>query len=62
VFRRIWTPRRGRDGSNTPLPRVGHAAIDADTVARIVQTRADASSIDLRLLGVHGVDAMVSLY
>jgi hypothetical protein len=29
VFRRIWTPPRGRDGRNTPLPRVGTMAIDA---------------------------------
>jgi integrase len=40
VFRRIWTPPRGRTGQNTPLPRVGYAAIDAGTVARIVQARA----------------------
>jgi hypothetical protein len=37
VFRRIWIPPSGRDGSNTPLPRVGALAIDAGTVARITR-------------------------
>ena len=40
LFRRIWTPPRGRTGYNTPLPRVGYAAIDAGTIARVVQARA----------------------
>src|SRR5208283_5859429 len=33
---------RGRNGRNTPLPRVGFAAIDAGTVARIVPAVAGA--------------------
>jgi hypothetical protein len=37
LFRRIWIPPRGRD---TPLPRVGTMAIDAGTIARIIQARA----------------------
>ena len=55
VFRRIWTPPRGRDGRNTPLPRVGRAAIDAGTVARIVQARAAAAGFDPTALGGHSL-------
>jgi site-specific recombinase XerC len=55
VFRRIWTPPRGRDGSNTPLPRVGTMAIDAGTVARIIQARAARAGFDARLLGGHSL-------
>ena len=46
LFRRIWIPPRGRDGRNTPLPRVGAMAIDAGTVARIIQTRAARAGFD----------------
>jgi integrase len=55
VFRRIWTPPRGRSGHNTPLPRVGYAAIDAGTVARIVQARAKAAGFDPDVLGGHSL-------
>jgi hypothetical protein len=51
VFRRTWTPPRGRDGRNTPLPRVGAMAIDAGTVARIIQTRAARAGFDPKRLG-----------
>jgi integrase len=55
LFRRIWTPPRGRSGQNTPLPRVGYAAIDAGTVARIVQARAKAAGFDPDVLGGHSL-------
>jgi site-specific recombinase XerC len=55
VFRRIWTPPRGRDGSNTPLPRVGSLAIDAGTVARIIQARAARAGFDAKVLGGHSL-------
>jgi hypothetical protein len=55
VFRRIWTPPRGRDGRNTPLPRIGRAAIDAGTVARIVQLRAAVAGFDPKTLGGHSL-------
>jgi len=51
VFRRIWIPPRGRDGRNTPLPRIGRAAIDAGTVARIIQVRAASAGFDPTALG-----------
>jgi integrase len=55
VFRRIWTPPRGRDGQNTPLPRVGTLAIDAGTVGRIIQTRAARAGFDPSVLGGHSL-------
>jgi hypothetical protein len=55
VFRRIWIPPRGRDGSNTPLPRVGTMAIDAGTVARIIQARAARAGFDAKVLGGHSL-------
>jgi site-specific recombinase XerC len=55
VFRRIWVPPRGRTGRNTPLPRVGATAIDAGTVARIVQARAAAAGFDPAVLGGHSL-------
>jgi hypothetical protein len=45
LFRRIWAPPRGREGRNTPLPRLGSAAIDAGTVAWIIQARGRASTL-----------------
>jgi hypothetical protein len=50
----VFAPR-GRDGSNTPLPRVGSMAIDAGTVARIIQARAARAGFDARLLGGHSL-------
>ncbi|HKM62021.1 MAG TPA: hypothetical protein VJY39_05975 [Acidisphaera sp.] len=57
MFRRIWiwTPPRGRNGRNTPLPQVGSAAIDASTVARIVQARAAKAGFDPAVLGGHSL-------
>jgi hypothetical protein len=55
VFRRIWIPPRGRDAGNTPLPRVGTMAIDAGTVARIIQARAARAGFDAKLLGGHSL-------
>ena len=55
VFRRIWIPPRGRTGQNTPLPRVGSAAIDAGTVARIVQARAASAGFDPAAVGGHSL-------
>jgi site-specific recombinase XerC len=55
LFRRIWVPPRGRDGRNTPLPRVGTAPIDSGTVARIIQARAAKAGFDAALLGGHSL-------
>jgi integrase len=55
VFRRIWTPPRGRNGRNTPLPRIGNMAIDAGTVARIIQARAAIAGFDPAALGAHSL-------
>jgi integrase len=55
VFRHIRTPPRGRGGQNTPLPCVGYAAIDAGTVARIVQIRAAKAGFDPAVLGGHSL-------
>jgi integrase len=58
LFRRIWAPPRGRTGRNTPLPRVGYAAIDAGTIARVVQARAaraKAAGFDPDVLGGHSL-------
>ena len=55
VFRRIWTPPRGRDGRNTPLPRVGTLAIDPGTAARIIQARAAQAGFDAKVLGGHSL-------
>jgi hypothetical protein len=38
-----------------PLPRVGAMAIDARTVARIIQARAAGAGFDARLLGGHSL-------
>jgi hypothetical protein len=55
VFRRIWNPPRGRDGLNTPLPRVGSMAIDTGTVARIIQARAAQAGFDAKVQGSHSL-------
>jgi hypothetical protein len=55
LFRRIRTPPRGRTGQNTPLSRGGYAAIDAGTVARIVQARAKAAGFDPEVVGGHSL-------
>jgi hypothetical protein len=55
VFRRIWTPPHGRDDRNTPLPRVGRAAIDAGTVARIIQARVASAGFAAQALGGHSL-------
>jgi len=46
VVHGIWTPPRGRKRPRYPLPRVGAMAIDAGTVARIIQTRAARAGFD----------------
>jgi integrase len=63
VFRRIWLPpTRRKPGADPrpslrprPCPVVGHAAIDAGTVARIVKARAAAAGFDPRALGGHSL-------
>jgi integrase len=63
VFRRIWIPpTRRKPGADPrpslrprPCPVVGHAAIDAGTVARIVKARAAAAGFDPRALGGHSL-------
>jgi integrase len=57
VFRRIWRPPSRRKPGESPLPSpvVGHAAIDAGTVARIVKARAAAAGFDPRALGGHSL-------
>jgi site-specific recombinase XerC len=55
VFRRIWVPPAGRDGGQTPLPRIGPDAIDPRTVARIIQKRAAAVGFAVTELGGHSL-------
>jgi site-specific recombinase XerC len=55
VFRRIWAPALQRPGEAPPLHRIGSAAIDARTVARIIQTRAVAAGFDRGALGGHSL-------
>jgi hypothetical protein len=45
-------PQRDRNGINPPLPRVGQMAIDAGTVARLIQARA---SFDGKILRGHSL-------
>jgi integrase len=53
LFRRIWVPPAGSGA--LPSPRVGTAAIDPGTVARIVKKRAQAAGFDRDLLGGHSL-------
>ena len=53
VFRRIWVPPAGRNGSQNPLPRLGIDEIDPWTVARIIQKRAAASGFSVTEFGGH---------
>ncbi len=59
VFRRIWLPPRSKKGAPLgappPLPRIGAAAITAQTVAQVVQARAVAAGFGLRDLGGHSL-------
>lgn len=55
VFRRIWLPPAGRNGKQTPLPRVGYDAIDPRTVARVIQARAAAVGFSLTEFGGHSL-------
>ena len=57
MFRRIWLPPSPKKGTLAaeppPLPRIGAAAITAQTVAQVVQARAIAAGFGLRDLGGH---------
>ena len=55
VFRRIWAPPAGREGQPARSPRIGRAAIDPRTVARIIQARAVAAGFDRAALGGHSL-------
>ena len=57
LFRRIWAmPRPQNPPANwTPIHVVGHNAIDARTVARIVQARGAAVGFDPHALGGHSL-------
>ena len=56
VFRRLWRPpTRGPRPAPLPILVLGHAAIDAGTVARIVQARAAAAGYDRAALGGHSL-------
>jgi integrase len=55
AFRRIWLPPRPKQGAPPPLPRIGAAAITAQTVAQVVQARAVAAGFALRDLGGHSL-------
>ena len=55
VFRRIWVPALARLGEAPPLPRIGHDAIDARSVARIIQARAEAAGFERGALGGHSL-------
>ena len=54
VFRRLWRPPHRGDGPPPP-PRLGAAAIDPGTVARIVQARAAAAGFERAALGGHSL-------
>ena len=57
VFRRIWVPPRSRHAPPDGVPSytVGWQAIDARTVARIVQARGAAAGFDPARLGGHSL-------
>ena len=48
-------PPRGRNGLNTPLPRVGTTTIAAGTVARIIQAPAATAGFNASALGGHSL-------
>jgi integrase len=54
LFRRIWTPPR-RGVWPRPAPVLGEAALDAGSVARIVQARAAAAGIERTAIGGHSL-------
>lgn len=54
VFRRIWRPPCRGDGPPPPS-RLGSAAIDPGTVARIIQARAAAAGFERTALGGHSL-------
>lgn len=55
LFRRIWAAPDPRPGTPPPPPRIGAAAIDARTVARVVQARAAAAGLPAGALGGHSL-------
>jgi integrase len=55
VFRRLWQPPTGVEGGPPPRPKLGHAAIEPRTVARIVQARATAAGYPPGALGGHSL-------
>jgi integrase len=55
VFRRLWTPKLQSPGGPPPLPRIGGTAVDARTVARIIQVRAAAAGFEHNALGGHSL-------
>jgi hypothetical protein len=55
LFRRLWAPPAGRVGEPPPPPRLGAAAIDPRTVARVVQARATAAGYPPGALGGHSL-------
>ncbi|HYZ33468.1 MAG TPA: site-specific integrase [Crenalkalicoccus sp.] len=55
LFRRLWVPRAARGDSPPPPPRLGAAAIDPRTVARVVQARATAAGYPPGALGGHSL-------
>lgn len=55
VFRRIWLPRAIRPGEPPPLPQIGLNAIEARTVATIIQARAMAAGFQRHDLGGHSL-------
>jgi hypothetical protein len=55
VFRRIWLPPHPDPSLPPPLPRIGNAALTAQSVGLIVQARAVAAGFGRRELGGHSL-------
>ena len=55
VFRRIWLPHAADGAAPPSLPRIGEAAVDPRTVARIIQARAMDVGFERLDLGGHSL-------
>ena len=55
VFRRLWQPPQSGNAPSPPLPVLGWTALDARSVARIIQYRARAAGFDPATLGGHSL-------
>lgn len=55
IFRRIWLPRSAGPGNSPALPKIGSKAIDARSVATIIQARAMLAGFQRHDLGGHSL-------